>query len=289
MTITIFEDHDCKGKSQVVSGNIADLKGKPADKPGSIRLTQDSEAVLLFKNDDWHGGALYVRGPKTVSDLGKDAEGGRMGFGNSVRSVRVTPFTVDLNISVVMDTGERLPGSWRDRAAAEAAIRDIVAQANAFLDGKRALLRYLIARIRFRLDPKRFDISNWESWILPGEWKEKNEIDVVFVQRFSKEPVIGRAKFPCFGQAVIVAAMANQKSGADSPQSNADMAAVLAHEIGHYLGLSHGSANDNANNIMFDSYTAGTGFAGKLLLPDQIREMHDRLANNISRKGDRNE
>lgn len=42
MTITIFKDHDCKGPSQVVSGNLADLKGQPADKPGSIRLTTDS-------------------------------------------------------------------------------------------------------------------------------------------------------------------------------------------------------------------------------------------------------
>ncbi len=49
MPITLFEDHDCKGKgnSQVVAGNIADLKGKPAEKPGSLRLTQDGEAVLL--------------------------------------------------------------------------------------------------------------------------------------------------------------------------------------------------------------------------------------------------
>ncbi len=287
MTITIFEDHDCKGKSQVISGNIADLKGAAADKPGSIRLTDDDEAVLLFKNDDWHGGALYIRGPKTVTDLGKADDGGRMGFGNSIRSVRVTPFSVDLNVSVVMDTRERLPSGWADRAAAEAAIRDIVAQANAFLADKRALLKYEIARIRFRLDPKRFDISNWESWVLPGEWKEKNEIDVIFVQRFSKEPVIGRAKFPCFGQAVMVAVMANQKSGPDTPQSNADMASVLVHEIGHYLGLSHGSANDNANNIMFDTYVGGSGFTGKILLPDQVREMQDRLANNISRKGDR--
>jgi hypothetical protein len=287
MTITIFKDHDCKGKSQVVAGNIADLKGDPADKPGSIRLTDDDEAVLLFKNDDWHGGALYIRGPKTVSDLGKDKDGGRMGFGNSIRSVRVTPFSVDLNVSVVMDTGERLPSGWADRAAAEAAIRDIVAQANAFLADKRALLKYEIARIRFRLDPKRFDISNWESWVLPGEWKEKNEIDVIFVQRFSKEPVIGRAKFPCFGQAVMVAVMANQKSGPDTPQSNTDMASVMVHEIGHYLGLSHGSANDDANNIMFATYVGGSGFNGKVLLADQVREMQDRLANNISRKGDR--
>ena len=145
------------------------LTGDPADKPGSIRLTGDHDEVPLFKNDDWHGGALYIRGPKTVNDLGKADDGGRMGFGNAIRPVRVTPFTVDLKVSVVMDTGERLPGSWKDRAAAEAAVRDVVAQANPFLDGKRALLRYVIGRIRFRLDPKRFDISNWEIWILPSE------------------------------------------------------------------------------------------------------------------------
>ena len=40
MTITIFEDKDCKGKSQVLTGSIADLKNHPADKPGSIRLTE---------------------------------------------------------------------------------------------------------------------------------------------------------------------------------------------------------------------------------------------------------
>jgi hypothetical protein len=62
MTITIFKDKDCKGESQVLTNSIADLKDQPADKPGSIRLTSDTESVLLFKNDDWHGGALYIRG-----------------------------------------------------------------------------------------------------------------------------------------------------------------------------------------------------------------------------------
>src|SRR5687768_6324135 len=99
MTITIFKDKDCKGASQTVTTDVADLKNQPADKPSSIRLTGD-EAVLLFKNDDWHGGALYIRGPITVSDLGSAKEGGRFGFGNSVRSIRRSSFSVDLNINI---------------------------------------------------------------------------------------------------------------------------------------------------------------------------------------------
>ena len=67
MTITIFKDKDCKGPSQVVSTDIRDLKDRPADKPGSISLSEPIESVLMFKNDDWHEGALFVRGRKTVT------------------------------------------------------------------------------------------------------------------------------------------------------------------------------------------------------------------------------
>jgi hypothetical protein len=79
MTITIFEDENCRGQSRTVSGNIADLKGQRADKPSSIEMTSDSEEVLLFKNDDWHGGVLYLRGPRTVADLGKKDDGASSG------------------------------------------------------------------------------------------------------------------------------------------------------------------------------------------------------------------
>ena len=48
MTITIFEKDDFKGKSQTISGDVRDLKGRPADKPGSIKLSDDDEAALLF-------------------------------------------------------------------------------------------------------------------------------------------------------------------------------------------------------------------------------------------------
>ena len=112
MAITMFQKDDFEGKSQTISGNVRDLKGMPADKPGSIKLSDDDEAAVLFKNDDWHGGALYIRGQKNVSDLGKDNEGGRFGFGNSVRSIRVTPFSVDLNITVVRDEDNKLPTGW---------------------------------------------------------------------------------------------------------------------------------------------------------------------------------
>jgi hypothetical protein len=286
MTITIFKDHNCKGKSQVVGRNLADLKDQPADKPGSIRLTGDDEAVLLYKNDDWKGGALYIRGPKTVQDLGKADDGGRFGFGNSVRSVRITPFWVDLNVTIVKDAKGNLPGNWKTLPEARAEIDAMVAQVNDFFTERRALLQLVVARVNTRTDDKRFAISLGEQMTLPGEWTQRGEVDVVFVHRFSKEGALGRATFPCFGQAVVLAKMSNPSAGADSPLETDLMAYVLAHELGHHFGLAHGTSNDNSGNLMFPTAKLNS-LDNALLWPDQIREMHDKLANNISRKGER--
>ena len=68
------------------------------------------------------------------------------------------------------------------------------------------------------------------------------------------------------------------------------MAMTLVHELGHYLGLGHRTANGDQNNIMFETGTLSTDTP---ILPtlslwnDQVREMQDRLANNLARKNDR--
>jgi len=285
MSITIFEDENCKGESRTLSGNITDLKGQRADKPSSIRLSSDEDEVLLFKNDDWHGGVLYLRGPKTVSDLGKKDEGGKSGFGNSIRSIRFTPFELDLNVTVVKDANGKLPGAWTSEAQARVGVEDVVTGANAFFTAQRALLSLEIARITFRTSDKQFTMNKNEG--VPNDWTEKGEVDVIFVNRFTGDKgVLGVGRFPCWGQTVVVAATANSTQGADVVQSVSDMVYVLVHEIGHYLGLSHGSANDNKSNIMYESVQGI--YKAQRLLPDQIEEMHEKLSRNISRRGDRN-
>lgn len=285
MAITIFEDHDCSGKSRAINKDVRDLKGDPVDKPGSIRLTDDNDAVLLFMNDDWHGGALYIRGRATVTDLGAASEGGRTGFGNATRSIRVTPFQVDLNVTVVKDAKGRLPGAWKTEAEARASIRAMVQAATDFFVDKRALLQLAIARITFRTSDSLFAISSIEQILLPGEWTERGECDVIFVDRFTKEGTIGRATFPCWGQAVVVAGKANKVVGRDENQTVDEMSAVMVHEIGHHFGLAHGTANTD-QNLMWPTLVQGS-LRSMWLTPDQIREMHDRLANNISRKDER--
>jgi hypothetical protein len=289
MSITIFKDKNCKGKSRAVNGNIADLKGKAVDKPSSIRLTEDREAVLLFKNDDWHGGALYVRGPKTVEDLGDGKDGGRFGFGNSVRSIRhwTRPFELDLNVTVVKDEGGKLPGDWKTVAEARDSIEGMARVANAYFIAQRAILKLNVARVTFRTAPNLFTLSKLEHFVMPGEWTERGEVDVIFVNRFKKEGTLGRGKFPCWGQAIAIARTVNSDVGPDRPLGLHEGPIILVHELGHYLGLSHNTADGKRKNLMFPELTQDL-LEDTYLTVDQIREMHDRLANNITRKGDRN-
>lgn len=281
MAITIFEDKNCKGAAKVVKGNLADLKGKDFDKPSSIRMTDEGDAILLFKNDDWHGGVHYLRGKQTVPDLGKGKEGGEAGFGNSIRSVRTTPFRLDLNVTVVTRRGN-MPGDWADRSHAEVQVRKIISLADWFYRDRKALLSLNIVRISFIDMPDKFVIRRREGF--PASWSNRGEVDVVFIDHFedTDNDTIGRGNFPCGGQFVVVAARPDNGKG-EWPIG--DMAYVLLHELGHYLGVSHNTAGCD-DNLMWPRIVGS--YSDKELDPEQIEEMHQRLASNISRKGDRN-
>lgn len=64
------------------------------------------------------------------------------------------------------------------------------------------------------------------------------------------------------------------------------IARTLAHELGHYLGLTHDTGNGAAANIMTVS-DLGLNINSTTMTPDQIEEMQQKLARNLTRKGDR--
>lgn len=285
MTITLYQDRDFRGRSLRAPGDRWNLRNADLNNPSSIRLERD-DAILLFTRRDWYGDCLYINGEvwQNVDDLGDL----KTGFRNGVTSCRTTPFRVGLNVNVVQTSDGRLPGRWTSQARAQADLAAVVSQANDFLRDRRALLQLDLTRVRFRTSDKDFDLSTAEALKFPKEWKDKGEVDIVVVDRFTKDGVGGGAHPPMLGETVIVAASSNPATGPDRPLGLADMAFVLVHELGHYFGLSHNSANDQPRNVMFESYD-GEGFTGKFFVRDQIEEMHKRLANHISRRGDRAE
>jgi hypothetical protein len=67
-------------------------------------------------------------------------------------------------------------------------------------------------------------------------------------------------------------------------RSNAAVVRTLAHEIGHYYGLTHETV---PANIMTQSAT-GLAIQSSNLRIDQTEELHNTLAGNLTRQGDRN-
>lgn len=288
MTITLYEDTCFRGRSQCFAKNKANLKDtKVGNNPSSIKLSCRDDAVLLFKKKDWKGSVLFVRGPKQVSDLGKKDEGGKSGFKNGITSLRQTPFILNLNVRIFSNSRGRYPGSWTSSEDAENGVREAVELVNQFYERSRALLKLVVVFCRTQVSDHYFVVKRGGA-NYPPEWKRSNMVDVFFVHDFEKVGVAGRAKPPMFGETITIPALDDVKGGGTLVRCPGEFARSLAHELGHYLGIHHPSANDSKSNIMYHD-GLGHKLSQRNLRPDQIEDMHTTLSKNIARKADRDE
>lgn len=273
MTITLFAKEDFGGDSMVIKADCDDLRGsKVGNGPRSIKMTSDKDAALLCKKQNYNGEVLYLRGEQQVSDLNDPSKGGQKGVGKSITSVRVTPFEVELNITVVTGDDGTLPGSWRTRTNAIKHVNNIINMANEFFENEKALLELRLSDLTFRADEKRFRMSAEEWGSIPGSWKRAHEIDIVFPDTVEK--ATGRANFPWQGKFCLVSA---RRSSVE------EIARTFVHELGHYWGLEH---ETKAANIMTQSGD-GNALVDSRLRNEQIEEIQQKLARNLTRQGER--
>jgi hypothetical protein len=273
MTITLFEKTGCSGASATIDGDRETLRGTHVgNNPRSIRMTEDSDAILLCNKSKWNGEVFYLRGKHEISDLNDPDKGGTRGLGNSITSVRVTPFKVKVNITIVTGEDGTLPGSWTSRSAAQADIDTILKSANTFYDGQGALLQVDLSDLTFRADEKRFRMSQKEWGSIPASWKVAHAVDMVFPDTL--EDAVGLGKFPWSGKFCLVAA---KRSSVDK------MSRTFVHELGHFWGLEHGTRPED---IMTQSST-GNPLTGCVLRSGQIQKIQQVLARNLTRQGDR--
>lgn len=203
-----------------------------------------------------------------------------------MRAVRVTPFRLRLNVNVIRNEAGQLPGQWAT-GTEQSRIQSVVAAVNTFLAAQRALISLQIARITVRTSNAKYNLSLTDQFRFPAEWRNLHEIDVMVVNQFERDGLIGVGKFPHFGHSVMMSATVVDDDGEQQVVSPATMGVVLAHELGHYLGLQHNTAGDSAANLMFP--TAGSALSGLSLSGEQVEEMQQKLARATARGGDRHE
>lgn len=276
MSITLYADSNFRGESLVIANDRATLRGTAVgNNPTSIRMTGDGDAVLLCKKRNWNGEVCYLRGKHAIADLGDPDDGGARGLGNAITSVRVKPFAVAVNVTIVTGEDGALPGAWASRADATRDIDAIIAMANAFYADEDALLKVELGDLTFRADEKRFRMAEKEWGSIPAAWKRARSIDVVFPDTI--EGAVGLGNFPWHGKFCLVSARRN---------TVAEMARTFVHELGHYWGLTHESGGGQAANIMTQSDT-GDPLTASRFRDGQIQEIQQKLARNLTRQGDR--
>ena len=179
-----------------------------------------------------------------------------------------------------MSANGRMPGGHEDGDHVMTTFEKAMLTANFFFADQKAMLAMEIARTSFRDSPEKFDLTPMETSRFPADWKNKGEIDVVVCNKL--EGAYGMAKLPWWGKTMIVALA--DEDGERRPFSL--VARTLAHELGHFLGLGHGSGDGQAANIMTPS-DLGLPIDESVLWPEQIEEMQTKLARNLARQGNR--
>jgi hypothetical protein len=269
MTITLFADRNFRGASLVVRNDRDTLRRTTVgNDPHSIKMTSDNDAILLCNKSNWNGEVRYLRGKREIADLEQPG---------SITSVRVTPFTVAVNITIVTGEGGELPGTWANRTEASADINTIITMVNAFFADEEALVQIELSDLTFRPDEKRFRMAEKEWGSIPASWKRAHAVDIVFPDTL--QDAVGLGNPPWSGKFCLVSA---RRDSVDQ------MARTFAHELGHFWGLAHESGSGNAENIMTQSKD-GLPLISSRLRDNQIQEIQQVLARNLARQGDRQE
>lgn len=269
MTIRLFQLPGGDGDPAVIDSDQDDLRDIPLGRnPSSMSMDNANDAVLLYGKRDWRGNVIYRRGVQTNINLGSP----------SIASARITPFHINLNVTVVTQSDGSVPGTATSFNAVSTIVNNMVGLVNTFYAGQQALLIADVAHINQRVHNNKFNLSRAEAGSFPAAWKNAREIDFILVNSFDAGTL---GLFPWWGKVVIVAM---RNTGATGTQrTTAQLAKTLAHEIGHFLGSPHST---NATNIMrqgsFDIATRTATVA-------QIQQWHTTLSRNLTRRRNRRE
>ncbi|TBR08387.1 MAG: hypothetical protein EPO62_06795 [Candidatus Nitrosotenuis sp.] len=280
VTVTLFKKDNCQGDSFIVAEDITDLKNTPVKhNASSMSLTSDSDKILLFQKTNYNGDAMFRNGIKQVTKMSSPSKGGKTGFGNTVSSARCTPFTINLFVNIIANDDGSFEGLRSSDEELETGgfdnfdsfIADIVESANNVWHN--FLIHLEVSEIVLRKSSKLHDLKNELYPLLWKDWQKKGNANVYLVRGIHKAsgicPPVG------FGKGAVVSC--------ETPTDIAREGDILAHELGHYFGIS--KHEEDSQNLMTKHSDPSAG----ILTDKQVEEAHKTLTKHIGRTSLRNE
>jgi hypothetical protein len=278
MSITLYPKTRFRGDPVGVNTDLPDLKNTELrGAPTSLSMTADSDRVLLFRQKGYDGACIFRRGKTRIADLGDKDEGGKFGFGNSISSVRVTPFSVQINATFIKNGNGVLPGELSSVNDARQLAEQAVAGADALWQP--FLMRLNLATVAFEIDDKHFDVDLDRLVRFPLSFYKKDHVNVFFINSFRR--ALGITRPPCLGESIALT-LTHEGDVAGKEI----LGLTLAHEFGHHLGIHHIGAKNNPTNIMncpLDFPLSNI----QNLFDEQVSDAHTALARNPARRGQR--
>jgi len=276
MTVTLFPRKDFGGSSFVVDKSHSVMSDTPIGHGAtSMRLSADSDAALLCRREGWQGQSLFKRGTADLPHLGRPTQGGKTGLANDVRSVRITPFGLRVHFHVVTTTGGDFPGNLSSEATATTYVQDVVTAAAAIWAP--FLIRLDFHGVSFAADDDLFDVRGDFGKLRRAEDVfdfRQGMVNPVLVERVGlRKNIAGKSLPACLTTQMAI----EHQLGGTFPDgtfiNGFDVAGyVLAHELGHFLGLVH---RVTGNNLMRPR--GGNNLTNFELHDLQVEEAHAAL------------
>ena len=277
MTVTLFPRKDFEGSGFVVDKSHSVMSDTPIGHGAtSMRLSAASDAVLLCRREGWQGQSLFKRGPADVPHLGRPSQGGKTGLGNDVRSVRITPFGLRVQFHVVTTTTGDFPGNLSTEADATTYVENLVAVAAAIWAP--FLIRLDLNGVSFTADDELFDVRGQFIKLAAADKVfnfRQGMVNPVLVERVGIfKGVVGKSLPACLTTQMAIEHQLGGLFPDGTFVNGTDVAGyILAHELGHFLGLVHRQTDNNLMRRAGDSNL----LSQTELLDSQVENAHTAL------------
>ena len=258
MPITMYEKKDFKGSSLHLSSDVDDLYPTPVGYKTSSARIEGGGGALFFTKTRWDGRVMCRRSVMGINDLGDYGGLGRVGFDNSVKSIRISPFNVKVRYFVVTNSRGNYPGSYTNWSSVTTFLSKVHSGAAAVWQN--AFIQLLSTGQEIVEHDGFYRIDSFSAFALTSDFHTRKDVINVFLVSDIRDAVGQACSIPWSTRLAI------------EPGSVPAVTRTLAHEIGHVFGLSHGSKKEQT--LMRQTKDSSS----LALTDDQIEEVHQNLS-----------